>query len=178
MKKLIATLLTMSLAVGMGATAFAAAGNETVGENGSQPIDVTARYTDGTSTDTTYSVDIAWDDMTFTYHESGSRTWNPSNHTYMDNTTAGWDKTTADITVTNHSNADVDIDLTYAPVTGTGVNGALDTLSYRLAAGEEDKYTEADSRKSTFTISGAPDAAVTADGVKVGTITVAVSAAN
>lgn len=178
MKKLIATLLTMSLAVGMGTTAFAAAGNGTVGENGSQPIDVTARYTGGATTDTTYSVDIAWDDMTFTYHESGSRTWNPANHTYTDKTTAGWDKTTADITVTNHSNADVDINLTYVPETGTGVDGVLDTLSYRLAAGVEDKYTEADSRKSTFTISGAPNETVNADGVKVGTITVAVSAVN
>lgn len=178
MKKLIATLLTMSLAVGMGTTAFAAAGSKTVGENGSQPIEVTAKYTGGATTVTTYSVDIEWEDMTFTYHESGSRTWNPADHTYTNNTTAGWDKTTADITVTNHSNADVDIDLTYVPETGTGVDGVLDTLFYTLAAGEEDKYTEADSKTSTFTISGAPDKTVNADGVKVGTITVAVSAAN
>lgn len=178
MKKLIATLLTMSLAVGMGTTAFAAAGNGTVGENGKQAIDVTARYTGGATTDTTYSVDIEWEDMTFTYHESGSRTWNPADHTYTDSTTAGWDKTTADITVTNHSNADVDIDLTYAPVAGTDVYGVLDTLSYRLAAGVENEYANAESKTSTFTISGKPSAAVTADGIKVGTITVAVSAAN
>lgn len=178
MKKLAASLLTISLMMGMGTTAFAESGSTTIGENGSQPIDVTAKHTGSTDTDTVYSVDIVWDDMTFTYHESGSRTWNPSDHTYTDNTTAGWDKTTADVTVTNHSNADVDVALAYTPVDGTGVSGALADSSYTLVAGVENKYTEADSKTSTFTVSGKPTEAVTAEGVKIGTITVTVSSAN
>lgn len=115
--------------------------------------------------------------MTFTYHESGSRTWNPSDHTYTDNTSAGWDKTTAGVTVTNHSNAEVAVALEYVPVTGNGISGALDEPAYTLNAGTENGYASADSKKSTFTISGTPNASVSAEGVTVGTITVKVSAA-
>lgn len=177
MKKMITAFLALSLMAGMGTAALAAAGSGTVRENGSQPIDVTAKYTGGADTDTVYSVDIAWEDMTFTYHESGSRTWNPSDHTYTDNTSAGWDKTTAGVTVTNHSNADVAVALAYDPVAGTGISGALDEPAYTLKAGEENSYASADSKTSTLTISGTPNASVSADGVTVGTITVTVSAA-
>ena len=45
-----------------------------------------------------YSVDLTWEDMTFTYNESGSRTWDPDTHTYTDTTSAGWDKVTAAVT--------------------------------------------------------------------------------
>ena len=31
---------------------------------------------------TVYSVDLTWEDMTFTYNESGARTWDPDTHTY------------------------------------------------------------------------------------------------
>lgn len=177
MKKMITAFLALSLMAGMGTAALAEGGSGTVKENGSQPIDVTAKYTGGTATDTVYSVDIVWEDMTFTYHESGTRTWNPSDHTYTDNTSAGWDKTTAGVTVTNHSNAEVAVALEYVPVEGNGISGALDEPAYTLKAGTENGYASADNKKSTFTISGTPNASVSVEGVTVGTITVKVSAA-
>lgn len=177
MKKMIAAALALSLLVCTGTTALGAGGNGTVEENGSQPIEVTAKYTGSAGTATVYSVDITWEDMVFTYQESGSRTWNPSNHTYTDTTSARWDKTTAGVTVTNHSNAAVDVALAYSEATGTGVSGALDETTYTLAAGAEGAYDSADSKTSTFTISGTPNETVSADGVKIGIITVSVSAA-
>ena len=53
------------------------------------------------------------EDMTFTYNESGARTWDPDTHTYTDTTSAGWDKVTAAVTATNHSNAQVTVKFDY-----------------------------------------------------------------
>lgn len=162
----------------MSATAFAAEGSVTNQGIGDQTIDVTARYTVSTSSETVYSVDITWDNMIFTYSESSVRTWNPENHTYTANRSGGWNKTTADITVTNHSNADVTVKLTYTADTAngnTGVTGTLSNAGGILAAGEEGKPDEAEQIISTLTISGTPNGNVTADGVRVGTITVTIS---
>src|SRR5699024_1465343 len=108
----------------MSTTALAAGNVDGAGVGSQDPIDVTAKYNDGVTEPAVYSVDLAWEHMTFTYNESGTRTWNPDTHTYTDTTSAGWDKTTATIQMTNHSNVAVDVDLTYTPVEGTGITGA------------------------------------------------------
>ena len=90
-----------------------------------------------------YSVDLTWEDMTFTYNESGTRTWDPDTHTYTDTTSAGWDKTTAAVTATNHSNAEVKVSFTYTPQGDTGVTASMSKDSFKLAAGVENKPNEA-----------------------------------
>ena len=105
MKKLIATALALTMTLGMSTTALAAGNVDGAGVGSQDPIDVTAKYNDGVTEPAVYSVDLAWEDMTFTYNESGTRTWNPDTHTYTDTTSAGWDKITAAVTTTNHSNA-------------------------------------------------------------------------
>lgn len=152
----------------------ASAEETTVGQNGSQTIDVTAKSVASSTTTDCYSVDIQWTDMTFTYESSESKTWNASDHSYSSTTTSGWDKTEASITVTNHSNVEVDVTISYTPVEGTGVTGAIQNGIGTLAAGEEGKYGSADSMTAVLTINGTPTEAVTSNGVKIGSITVTV----
>lgn len=196
MKKGIAVLLALGLTLGMSVTAFAQESSIITsteeGEN-SQEIDVTAKY-NAVEEGIVYSVDLVWDDMTFTYTETGTRTWNPATHTYGDTVTGGWDKTSSSVKATNHSNAEVNVVFTYAPVTGitTGISGNLSygagvnstkgnstgkEISSTLSAGVEKYYSGAAYRIADLKISGTPNRNVTADGIQIGTITVTIAGA-
>lgn len=177
MKKMMATAVALVLACSLSTMAFAADGKETLNGLGDQSITVTAKHNDATSSTPVYSVDITWEDMTFTYNESGTRTWDPDTHTYTDNTTAGWDKISADVTVTNHSDAAVKVSFGYQEVETTGITGVMSQDSFTLAAGVENDYAGADSDTSVFSITGTPNDTVTPEGVTMGTITVTVAAA-
>lgn len=171
MKKILALFLALTLVLSMSATAFAATAEKGDSEN----IDVTAKYNSSSTTPDVYSVEIEWEGMTFTYSETGDKVWNPATHTYTDNTTAGWDKNEAAITVTNHSNKDVTVQFTYAAEGDTGVTGELDKTSEILAAGVENEVDKAASVTATLTIGGKPNSTVTEAGVKIGTITVEIA---
>lgn len=174
MRKILSVLTVLAMLFTLSCPAFAEENSSTVGQNGSQNIDVTAKSVVSSTTTDCYSVDIQWTDMTFTYESSESKTWNASDHSYSSTTTSGWDKTEASITVTNHSNVAVEVIITYTPTEGTGVTGTLRSNTASLTAGEEGKYDSAASMTAVLTISGTPTAAVTADGVKIGSITVTV----
>lgn len=169
MKKAITLMLAVLMILSMATIAMAAAPGD------SEDIDVTAKYNSSISTVTVYSVDIVWEDMTFTYNEETEKVWNAADHSYTSTTTGDWDKTTATITVTNHSNAAVTANVAYTPVTNTGVTGTLNTTEKTLAAGAEGKPDEADALVATLTISGKPNENVTNAGVKIGSITVTLS---
>ena len=77
MKKLIATALALTMTLSLSTTALAAGNVNGAGVGSQDPIDVTAKYNDGATEPTVYSVDLTWEDMTFTYNESGTRTWDP-----------------------------------------------------------------------------------------------------
>ncbi len=173
MKRIIGTILTLTMVMGLSVTAFA---SETVGQNGSQSIDVTAKYSAAVTTPDVYSVDIAWEDMTFTYSEAGTMDWEPATHTYKENITAGWDKESADVTVTNHSNVAVDVTFGYTPVETYGITTSLSNTesAVNLAAGAESNVAGAAHTTATLTVNGTPNENVTADGVVVGTITVTI----
>lgn len=178
MKKLIATALalTMTLSLSLSTTALAAGKVDGAGVGSQVPIDVTAKYNDGTTEPTVYSVDLTWEDMTFTYNESGTRTWDPDTHTYTGTTSAGWDKYTAKVTATNHSNANVTVSFTYTPQGDTGVDAFMSKQSFILYAGVENYPDDASTNSAVLTIDGnsKPNSSVTAEGVTIGTITVTI----
>lgn len=173
MRKLFSVLLVIGMLFAMSITAFAAA-PETVGKGGSKEIDVTAKYKSSTTTPEVYSVDISWSSMTFTYTETGTKSWNAANHSYDTSTQGAWDKTSATITVTNHSNASVDLVIAYTPANDTGIIGTLANSTATLDAGAEGNYAGADSHTATLTISGVPSNRITFDGVKIGTVKVTI----
>ena len=176
MKKIIAAALALTMTLGMSTTALAAGNVDGAGVGSQEPIDVTAKYNDSTTEPTVYSVDLTWEDMTFTYTESGTRTWDPDTHTYTDTTSAGWDKVTAAVTATNHSNVLVTVKFDYTPQGDTGVTASMTKLSFMLAAGVENRPNEAATNSSLLTIKGdtKPNSSVTAEGVTIGTITVTI----
>ena len=174
MKKLFATALALAMVLSLSTTALAAGNVNGAGVGSQDPIDVTAKYNDDATEPTVYSVDLKWDDMTFTYNEFGTRTWDPDTHTYTDTTSAGWDKVTAAVTATNHSNAEVKVSFTYTPQGDTGVTASMSKDSFNLAAGVENKPNEAATDSSILTITGTPNNSVTAEGVTIGTITVTI----
>lgn len=176
MKKLIATALALTMTLSLSTTALAAGNVDGAVVGSQEPIDVTAKYNDGATEPTVYSVDLTWEDMTFTYNESGTRTWDPDTHTYTDTTSAGWDKITAAVTATNHSNVQVTVKFDYTPQGATGVNASMSKDSFKLAAGVVNKPNEAATDSSNLTIDSRtkPNATVSAAGTVIGTITVTI----
>lgn len=176
MKKLIATALALTMTLSLSTTALAGGNVDGAGVGSQDPIDVTAKYNDDATEPTVYSVDLTWEDMTFTYNESGTRIWNPDTHTYTDTTSAGWDKYTAEVTATNHSNTAVTVTFDYTPQGDTGVTAYMTKRSFILAAGVENYPDDAATNSSALTINGnsKPNNSVTAEGVTIGTITVTI----
>ncbi len=174
MKKMIAAILAVAMVLGVHSTSYA---GQNLGQNESQSIDVTAKYSDDITTPDVYSVEIVWDNMTFSYSEAGTMDWNPETHTYTENVTAGWDKTSADVTVTNHSNVDVDVTFGYVPVESYGVTTGLTNTdaAVNLTAGVVGEADEAASVTATLSVSGTPSETVTEEGVVIGTITITIS---
>lgn len=135
-----------------------------------QNIEVTAKRTSATETPATFSVDISWTDMTFTYTQKETNTWNPATHSYKTKTKGAWDKKTAQITVTNHSNVDVQVRIVFSSIDGTGVSGSVSNGTKTLAAGTPGDYEGADTMTATLTIRGTPNETVTEEGTVIGTV--------
>ena len=174
MKKILSLLLATALVMSMSLSALAAEMKDTVGQNGEKEISVTAKYDSSTEIPNVYSVDISWTSMTFTYTEKDTKTWNAADHSYKTATEGAWDKTTATITVTNHSNVAVKTNVVYSAVEGTGVSGTMTDAAAALNAGVEGNYSGADTHTATLTISGTPNKMVTSDGITVGTIKITI----
>ena len=177
MKKIISLILALALVMSMSVTAFAADNTATnTGVEGT-PITVTGKYNAGGSAATTVSVDITWDDMTFTYTGASEGTWNPESHSYTGSTEGGWSKNTATITVVNHSNAAVNATLSFT-ATATGVTGTFTENSgtandniLNLATAVGTSKEAAPTASAEFGIGGA---AIT-ESKTLGTITVAIA---
>ena len=140
MKKILAVALALTMIVGMSIPAFAAyEGENTV-------IPLTAGYDKATAVlDTSvivYDVNVTYDAMTFNFTETANKTiWNPAelDYTGTQTVTGGtWEnnKTTANITVTNKSNAALTISATISGETGFTVTGDT-TCASAVGAGEE-----------------------------------------
>ena len=133
--------------------------------------------TDDTDT-VVYSVDVAWDDLAFTY-SAGTEKWNPTNHDYSTpNNDGAWTNTDGSITVTNHSNADVDVTVEYAKATGYDVEVDVTNGEFTLESAVGKAVGAADAETATLAVDEAASTAPTVDDATVGTVTVTVTAAN
>ena len=107
MKKIYSLALVLALLLSLSTPALAEEPSQHLGALGNTDVSVSAVYEAGIEGGTVYSVDIAWEDMSFTYKCESADTWDPINHTY--NSTAedaDWtEESVGTITVTNHSNA-------------------------------------------------------------------------
>ena len=167
MKRLLLWLVILLLPGCLGINTFAA-------EIGSREIEVKARYSIVSTAPASYSVDLRWTDMTFTYTREDTHIWDPLTHTYKTGSSAGWDRTRGSITVTNHSNVDVQVTVEYLPEPDTGIKGILKNASARLKAGIVGDYAGADSMTATLTVSGTPEETVTAAGTSVGKLRITI----
>lgn len=143
-------------------------------EVGSRQIDVNARVKTETKASATYSVDLMWSDMTFTYTRQNTLTWNAKDHSYKSRSSGKWDKTKGTITVVNHSNVDVQVTVTYIPLEDTGITGTLRNGSRRLKAGREGDYEGADRMTATLVIGGKPSEKITEEETRIGTLKITI----
>lgn len=136
-------------------------------------IDVNGIYVDGATAPVSYSVDISWGAMEFSYEKSGEKNWKPEDHSYEDNTVTEWKASGNTVMVTNHSNAKVSASLSYAPETGyEGIIGAFDNANLALPSAVEKATNSPElSQNASLTLSGTIGNAQTTL-VKVGKITV------
>ena len=158
------------------ATSFTIQSEQSGDGTGSYSAEVKGTYQPGGSGAVVYSVDIAWTDMNFTYTGAGEGTWNPETHQYSGSSEGAWTASDESITVTNHSNAAVkatakfEADSGYESTTMTfGNNGA----TVATAVGTE----VASAPSATITVTPGGTLAESANGGKIGTITVSIAAA-
>ena len=135
--------------------------------------DVMLQFTNqGADYSTVYSVDIVWDDLSFNYSD-GTGTWNPLEHSYnFLSGPAKWVDKDGKITVSNHSNAAVNIDINFEQSTepnGTAIL-TVEIPSFSLASAEGKALTEAPTVSTAIIASGIPDRDAT-----LGKVTVSVN---
>ena len=157
----------------------------TVSATGADPVtqEVWASYTEGTDGRTVISIDISWEQMSFTYAGASAPAWNPETHRYEGHTTeGGWLPGTGLITIRNNSNAMLRASVSYEQET------AYDSVDMRFtdrmpfigSAYTEDRTDSAGNLCGTpcrITVKTVPVGTLseeTGDPAKIGTISVTV----
>lgn len=179
MKKVLALVLALVMVFALSAVAFAEEPQINVsGESGKA---VTVEVKSGSDTAAkVYSVAIAWGTMDFTYEYYQ---WDDASHAYIGGwvTEDGHDASiTTDITVTNHSNAQVNVKAAYSTEGKTTVEGVTaeltnDGVAQTLHSAVGTDKGAAPCVTYTLTVSGAPKNEKL-DKVEIGTITITISA--
>ncbi len=113
MKKTISITMAFALVATLSTAAFAAVADDA---DIKKDIGVNAKYVEDIKTSKTISADVVWGEMEFTYSVNGTKTWNAKTHEYDIDTKGEWSAKGNDISVTNHSNTDIDVDFTYEPL--------------------------------------------------------------
>ena len=113
MKKTISITMAFALVATLSTAAFAAVADDA---DIKKDIGVNAKYVEDIKTSKTISADVVWGEMEFTYSVNGTKTWNAKTHEYDIDTKCEWYAKGNDISVTNHSNTDIDVDFTYEPL--------------------------------------------------------------
>ena len=171
MKKILTGILALALAASMAVPAFA---DNTATNDGTKGTDITVNgtYQAAETTADVISVDIAWDNMDFTYTAPSKGTWNAGTHEYENATEGGWAATSGTdpkITVTNHSNTPIEASFAFATAVD-GLNGSFTKNALVLDSAEGTEPSNAPKDETAFSVSGS---AIDADKI-LGTITVTV----
>ena len=158
------------------ATSFTIQSEQSGDGTGSYSAEVKGTYQPGGSGAVVYSVDIAWTDMNFTYTGAGEGTWNPETHQYSGSSEGAWTASDDSITVTNHSNAAVKATAKFEADSGyesTTMTFGNNEATVATAVGTE----VASAPSATITVTPSGTLAESANGGKIGTITVSIAAA-
>ena len=144
---------------------------------GTTNITITGIYQASTASAEVISVDLVWDDMSFTYTAPSKGTWNPETHEYENASEGGWawngateEKNAPVITLTNHSNIAVKTAFAFNG-TINDLNGTFSQNGFVLATADGTVVANAPKGETSFSVSGA---GIDADKV-LGTITVIVA---
>jgi len=168
MKKLISLILALALVMSMSAVVFAE-DQSNVGV-GDYTADVTGTYVEGTTGGTIFSVDIAWSNLSFTYHAEQQPVWDVNTHTYSQTKAAYWEGE-GTITVTNHSNAKISATPTYNKGTGfESVNMTFSTAKLLVASAESGS-----AQTGTITVTPSGSLPANTEGATIGSITVTIA---
>lgn len=170
MKKFATVILALAFIATLSVASFAATVPSSEGK------DLAVDYTAMTAAGTVYSVDIAWDtDLSFEYSAGTQGAWNAEEHKYGETTGVGWTDATAEVKVTNHSNASLVASIVVVDADAAdGVSVAADAATKTLATAVDTTVANAPSATFTLTASGTPAGAIT----KVATAIVSFAAAN
>ncbi|MBQ7123460.1 MAG: hypothetical protein IJO01_02445 [Oscillospiraceae bacterium] len=174
MKKVFAVMIFAVFVQCLGCAAFAAENSTNIGEKYFAEIEVSAAWSFAEKTPAVYGIDIAWSNMTFVYSGEETKLWDPKTHTYDVESKGEWKEFSAEITVTNHSNISVSVEMEYVPEDKTCITGSLSKNFAVLEAGKEGDYAGADFVTATLYISGNPSSSDYFGGEKIGTVKIIV----
>ena len=169
MKKLLTFALSAVLVLTLTITALAATVTD-VTQNNSVTAEVFATINAGNNSTPVYAVDVSWDDLSFSY--SYGNNWNPNDLAYNDSQAGSWQDAQGVVTVSNRSNADV-----VATVAFRAASGITSTFKdNKSSATLSDASVGAQATVETFviTVAGTPD--LSGKRVKIGDITVSITA--
>ena len=174
MKQIFTLALTFLLIFSLVTVTAFAADTTINAENGTATKAVKASYRSGAGGGTVYSVDITWGNMEFTYSEGSGPTWNPATHAYSSGGAGGWSHSGNTVTVTNHSNAQVTAELTYASEGEYGsITGSFDNANMTIDTAVGTEFSAAPTKTAALTLTGTLNSTVTSS-TKIGTITVTI----
>ena len=157
----------------------------TVSATGAEPVtqEVWASYTEGTDGRTVISIDISWEQMSFTYAGASAPAWNPEKHRYEGQTTeGGWLPGTGLISIRNNSNAVLRASVSYEQEAAYGSVDMCftDRMPFIGSAYTEDRMDEVGNPCGTpcrITVKAIPVGTLseeTGDPAKIGTVSVTV----
>ncbi len=139
--------------------------------------DVVVTYQEAEEPLTIYKVDIVFGSMEFTYTEESKGTWNTSTHQYENPEESSWSCAQGAnvITITNHSNAAVNVSLSYdAKEAFSSVTGSFSKSMLSLETAEEKLPANAPSATVNLSLSGTIDEPFTGEST-CGTVTVTIN---